>query len=30
MKQQLEAIKLRAMEALDAAETPAALDELRL
>ena len=30
MKQQLEAIKLRAMEALDAAETPAALDELRV
>ena len=30
MKQQLEAIKLRALEALDAAETPAALDELRV
>ena len=30
MKQQLEAIKLRAMEALDAAETPVALDELRV
>ena len=30
MKQQLEAIKLRALQALDAAETPAALDELRV
>ena len=30
MKQQLEAIKLRALEALDAAETPAALDEQRV
>ena len=30
MKQQLEAIKLRALEALDAAVTPAALDEQRV
>ena len=30
MKQQLEAIKLRALEALQAAETPAALDEQRV
>ena len=30
MKQQLEAIKLRALEALEAAETPAALDEQRV
>ena len=30
MKQQLESIKLRALQALDAAETPAALDELRV
>ena len=30
MKQQLEEIKLRALEALDAAETPAALEELRV
>ena len=30
MKQQLELIKLRALEALDAAQTPAALDEQRV
>ena len=30
MKQQLESIKLRALEALDASETPATLDELRV
>ena len=30
MKQQLELIKVRALEALDAAETPAALDEQRV